>query len=341
MKFLDEAKISVKGGNGGSGCASFRREKSVPRGGPDGGDGGKGGDVVVECVANLNTLIDFRYHQHFKAASGRRGGGRNRTGAGGPALVVSVPPGTEILDEDRTRTIADMVRPGDRQVVAAGGDRGFGNAHFASSTNRAPRRAEPGRPGEERWVWLRLKLVADAGLVGLPNAGKSTLLGAVSRASPKAAPYPFTTLHPHLGVALGGDAPIVFADLPGLIEDAHAGAGLGTRFLGHVERCRVLVHLVDATTDDVAQSYAIVRRELEAYGAGLADKPEIVVLNKCDALSTGDIAYQQAVLGEAAGARVLLLSGLTGLGVDELVGAVRGALERYPGPAPAAQRALP
>ncbi|HJO69843.1 MAG TPA: GTPase ObgE [Rhodospirillales bacterium] len=341
MKFLDEAKIFVRAGDGGSGCVSFRREKSVPCGGPDGGDGGKGGDVVVECVANLNTLIDFRYHQHFKAASGRRGSGRNRTGAGGLDLVVSVPPGTEILDEDRTRTIADMVRPGDRRVVAAGGDRGFGNAHFASSTNRGPRRAEPGRPGEERWVWLRLKLIADAGLVGLPNAGKSTLLGAVSRASPKAAPYPFTTLHPHLGVAFEDHAPIVFADLPGLIEDAHAGAGLGTKFLGHVERCRVLIHLVDATMGDVAQSYATVRRELEAYGAGLADKPEIVVLNKCDALSDADIAEGKAALGGAARARVLGLSGLTGLGMDELVRTVRSALERCPQPAPAAEGALP
>jgi GTP-binding protein len=226
-------------------------------------------------------------------------------------------------------------------VVAAGGDRGFGNAHFASSTNRGPRRAEPGRPGEERWVWLRLKLIADAGLVGLPNAGKSTLLGAVSRASPKAAPYPFTTLHPHLGVAFEDHAPIVFADLPGLIEDAHAGAGLGTKFLGHVERCRVLIHLVDATMGDVAQSYATVRRELEAYGAGLADKPEIVVLNKCDALSDADIAEGKAALGGAARARVLGLSGLTGLGMDELVRTVRSALERCPQPAPAAEGALP
>ena len=341
MKFLDEAKIFVKGGDGGPGCASFRREKSVPRGGPDGGDGGKGGDVVVECVANLNTLIDFRYHQHFKAASGRRGSARNRSGAGGPDLVVSVPPGTEVLDEDRTRTIADMVRPGDRRVVAAGGARGFGNAHFASATNRGPRRAEPGRPGEERWVWLRLKLIADAGLVGLPNAGKSTLLGAVSRASPKAAPLSFHDAASASGRRYRGRR----CDRVRRSSRPHRGRArgrrLGTRFLGHVERCRVLVHLVDATTDDVAQSYATVRGELEAYGAGLADKPEIVVLNKCDALSNGDIADRKAALGEAAGARVLGLSGLTGLGVDELLEAVRRALQPFPRPAPVAEGALP
>ncbi|HEB80174.1 MAG TPA: GTPase ObgE, partial [Rhodospirillales bacterium] len=285
MKFLDEAKIFVKSGDGGDGCVSFRREANVPRGGPNGGNGGRGGDVAAECVDGLNTLIDFRYQQHFKAGRGANGMGKDRDGAKSPEVTIKVPAGTQILSEDKSSVIADMTHVGQRTVLARGGDGGFGNAHYKSATNRAPRRFDPGWPGEEMWLWLRLKLIADAGLVGLPNAGKSTFLAAVSRARPKIADYPFTTLHPNLGVAYVDEYEFVIADIPGLIEGAHEGAGLRTRFLGHVERCRAILHLIDVTSEDVARDYASVRGELAAYGGGLDEKEEIVALTKCDAVS--------------------------------------------------------
>ena len=265
MQFLDQAKVYVRSGDGGNGCVSFRREKFIEFGGPDGGDGGKGGDVVLECVANLNTLLDYRYKQHFKAKKGGHGMGQNRTGAGGSDVVLKLPPGTQIFEEDGETLIADLTKPGDRVVLLRGGNGGFGNARFKSSTNQAPRRANPGQPGEEMTIWLRLKLIADAGLVGLPNAGKSTFLAAVSAAKPKIADYPFTTLHPNLGVVRVDGTDFVLADIPGLIEGAHEGAGIGDRFLGHVERCAVLLHLVDATLDDPAEAYGIIRGELEGF----------------------------------------------------------------------------
>jgi len=326
MRFLDEAKIYIKSGDGGPGCVSFRREKFIEFGGPDGGDGGRGGDVVVECVANLNTLIDYRYKQHFRAQSGRGGSGAQRTGAGGADTVLHVPPGTEILDEDKETVLADLTEPGQRVVLLHGGDGGRGNVQFKTSTNRAPRRADPGWPGHEAWIWLRLKLVADAGLVGLPNAGKSTFLAAVSRARPKIADYPFTTLVPNLGVVSLDDAEFVLADIPGLIEGAHEGHGLGDRFLGHVERCRVLLHLVDGAGEtDPGEAYRTVRHEIEAYGHGLADKPELIALNKCDALDEDEIAAKRAALAAEAGvpvAAVHALSGATGRGVRPLLGSM-------------------
>lgn len=318
MKFLDEAKIYLRSGDGGNGCISFRREKYVEYGGPDGGDGGRGGDLVFECASDLNTLIDFRYKQHFKAPRGTDGMGKNRSGPSGKPLVIKVPPGTQIFDEDRETLLADIKTPGQRIVFLKGGNGGFGNTHFKSSTNQAPRRANPGLEGEERWVWLRLKLIADAGLVGLPNAGKSTFLAACTRAHPKIADYPFTTLHPNLGVVAVDDRTFVLADIPGLIEGASEGAGLGTRFLGHVERCRVLLHLVDGTQDDVADAYRTVRGELEAYGGGLADKTEIVALNKIDALDADTIEERRAELAEACGKDVQTISGVAGMGVREL-----------------------
>jgi GTP-binding protein len=326
MKFLDEAKIYVKSGDGGAGCLSFRREKYVEFGGPNGGDGGRGGDVVVEAVEGLNTLIDFRYRQHFKAQRGNHGRGRDQTGAAGETLVIPVPVGTQVLDDDKRLVLADLTQVGQRAVLAKGGDGGFGNAHYKSSTNRAPRRADPGWPGEERWVWLRLKLIADAGLVGLPNAGKSTFLAAVSRARPKVADYPFTTLHPVLGVVEADHQAFVLADIPGLIEGAHAGAGLGDRFLGHVERCGVLLHLVDGTDTDLAEAYRTVRRELAAYGHGLADKPEVVALNKADALTPAEIEEKKAALAAAAGGEVFVLSGASGLGVTEVLRRLRNEI---------------
>src|SRR6516165_5106782 len=276
MKFLDQAKIYVASGDGGAGCVSFRREKYIEFGGPDGGAGGKGGDVWVACAANLNTLIDYRYRQHFTAGRGLDGMGRNRSGASGRDVVIAVPPGTQVFAEDGATLLAELMKEGDRARIAAGGTGGFGNAHFASSINRAPRRANPGLPGEQLTVWLRLKLIADAAVIGLPNAGKSTFLAAVSAAKPKIAEYPFTTLHPQLGVVRASGLDFVLADIPGLIAGAHAGAGLGTRFLGHVERCGVLLHLIDATQSDIAGAYRIVRAELKAYGCGLAKKKEIV-----------------------------------------------------------------
>ena len=327
MKFLDQAKIWVKAGDGGNGCVAFRREKFVEFGGPWGGDGGKGGDVIVEAVPNLNTLIDYRYAQHFKAERGGDGAGRDMTGADGRDLVLKVPVGTEILAEDKTTVIADLVEPGQRVTLCRGGRGGFGNAHYKSSTNRAPRRADPGAPGEERWVWLRLKLIADAGIVGLPNTGKSTFLAAVSAAKPKIADYPFTTLTPQLGVVrLGDDAEFVLADIPGLIEGAHEGAGLGDRFLGHIERCAVLLHLVDGTRSAVTEAYRTVRAELEAYGAGLAGKPEVVALNKADAIEPRALAARRAALARAAGKHVLVLSAATGQGKAEVLRALWSAI---------------
>src|SRR5918994_3907479 len=282
MKFLDEAKIYVRSGDGGAGAVSFRREKFIEFGGPNGGDGGRGGDVVVECVDGLNTLIDYRYQQHFKARPGGNGIGKDRHGANGADVVLKVPVGTQILDEDKQTLLADLTEIGQRVVLARGGNGGFGNAYFKSSTNRAPRHANPGLPGEERALWLRLKLIADAGLVGLPNAGKSTFLAAVSAAKPKIADYPFTTLHPQLGVVRIDNREFVLADIPGLIAGAHEGAGLGDRFLGHIERCRVLLHLVDATGPHAGEAYKVVRGELEAYGHKLAGKQEIIALAKAD-----------------------------------------------------------
>jgi GTP-binding protein len=316
MKFLDEAKVFIRSGDGGNGVVSFRREKFIEFGGPDGGDGGRGGDVYAECVDGLNTLIDYRYQQHFKATRGGHGMGRDRAGAKGADVVLKVPVGTQIFEEDGETLLADLTHVGERVLLAEGGNGGFGNAHFKSSTNRAPRRANPGLEGVERWLWLRLKLIADAGLVGLPNAGKSTFLAAVSAAKPKIADYPFTTLHPGLGVVEIDRRGFVLADIPGLIEGAHEGAGLGDRFLGHVERCRVLLHLVDATGEDPAHAYRTVRGELAAYGQGLADKPEIVALSKIDALSPAEVAKRQKKLAKAAGRTPILLSAVSGEGVE-------------------------
>jgi GTP-binding protein len=339
MKFLDQAKIYVRGGNGGAGCVSFRREKYVEFGGPDGGDGGRGGSVIARCVAGLNTLIDFRYRQHFKARPGDHGMGRNRTGADGEDVVLDVPAGTEILDDDRSAVVADLTVAGQTAVLAAGGRGGRGNARFKSSTNRAPRQFDPGEPGEERWLWLRLKLIAEVGLVGLPNAGKSTLLSAVSRAHPKIADYPFTTLHPQLGVVRVANDEFVMADIPGLIEGAHEGKGLGHRFLGHIERCAVLLHLVDGASDDVGTDYRAVRQELAAYGAGLDRKPTVVVLSKADLLSEAARAAQRAALAAAVGHDVDLVSAATGEGMDvltrRLVAAVRRSREASAQRAPA------
>jgi len=328
MKFLDQAKIYIRSGNGGAGCVSFRREKFIEFGGPDGGDGGRGGVVIAECVDGLNTLIDYRYQQHFKAKTGGHGMGKNRTGANGADVILKVPVGTQIFDEDNETLLADLTQVGQRVVLARGGNGGFGNAHFKSSTNRAPRHANPGQPGEERTLWLRLKLIADAGLVGLPNAGKSTLLAAVSAAKPKIADYPFTTLHPQLGVVSIDGREFVLADIPGLIEGAHAGVGLGDRFLGHVERCRALLHLVDATGLHAGEAYKTVRAELTAYGHGLADKPEIIALNKADAVDADELKRQAARLKRAAGRAPLILSGATGQGVPEAMRALAAVIDQ-------------
>jgi GTP-binding protein len=337
MKFLDQCKIYLKSGDGGRGSMSFRHEKFIEFGGPDGGEGGKGGDIVFHAADNLNTLIDYRYRQHFRAQNGRGGAGANRTGAQGRETVLRVPVGTQILADDRETVLADLIRPGQRVVLLRGGDGGFGNAHYKSSTNQAPRRADPGWPGQELWVWLRLKLIADAGLVGLPNAGKSTLLARLSHAKPKIADYPFTTLHPQLGVVrLGDDAEFVLADLPGLIEGASEGAGLGTRFLGHVERCAVILHLIDGTEEDVVGAYRTIRRELADYGHGLADKPEIVGLNKIDAIDPAAVARKCRALARVArpGASVLPLSGVSGAGIQPVLGALFSAIEAASADAP-------
>ena len=325
--FIDYVKFHSKSGKGGAGCLHFHREKFVPKGGPDGGDGGRGGDVIAECVDGLNTLIDYRYAQHFKAETGHQGSGSQRTGGKGKDIVLRLPRGTQILDEDNETVLVDMTEIGQRVVLAKGGDGGYGNLHYKTSTNRAPRRADKGWPGEERWIWLRLKLIADIGLVGLPNAGKSTFLSATSNARPKIADYPFTTLHPGLGVVKVGNREFVMADIPGLIEGAHEGAGLGTRFLGHVERCRALLHLVDGTQDDVAAAYKTVRAELRAYGGNLARKKEIVALNKTDAMTEEDIETKRAQLARASRKTVHVISGVSGAGVQKLLGELMKLVE--------------
>ena len=322
MKFLDEAKVYIASGAGGNGCVSFRREKFIEFGGPNGGDGGRGGDVIVEAVDGLNTLIDYRYQQHFKAKSGGGGMGKDRHGANGANIVMKVPAGTQIYEEDGETLLADLAKVGDKVVLAKGGNGGFGNAYFKSATNRAPRHANPGQPGEERTIRLRLKLIADAGLVGLPNAGKSTFLAAVSAAKPKIADYPFTTLHPQLGVFAVDGREFVMADIPGLIEGAHEGVGLGDRFLGHVERCRVLLHLVDATYEDAGASYKTVRTELKAYSEDLAAKPEIVALSKADAMTPERLEEQLKSLKKAAKKTPLVLSAHSRQGVNEALRAL-------------------
>jgi GTP-binding protein len=327
MKFLDEAKVHLKAGDGGDGVIAFRREKYIEFGGPDGGNGGKGGDVLVEAVDGLNTLIDYRYAQHFKARKGGNGAGSDRTGAASEDVILKVPVGTQVFAEDRETMLADLTEVGQRVVLCTGGDGGRGNAHYKTSTNRAPRRADKGWPGEERSVWLRLKLIADAGLVGLPNAGKSTFLSVVSAARPKIADYPFTTLHPQLGVVRpDATTEFVLADIPGLIEGASEGAGLGDRFLGHIERCAVLLHLIDGTQADPAGAYRTVRAELEGYGGGLVDKPEIVALNKTDAMTPQARASRVKALSRAAGKTVLVISGATGEGVPEAVRALSATI---------------
>ena len=317
MKFLDQTKIYVKSGNGGSGSASMRREKYIEFGGPNGGDGGRGGHVYAIAVDGLNTLIDYRFRQHHKAQTGTGGAGRDRTGPDGDDLYLKVPVGTQIFEEDNETLIVDFSELGETALICKGGDGGFGNTRFKTATNRAPRRYDVGWPGEERTIWLRLKLIADAGLVGAPNAGKSTFLAATSRAKPKIADYPFTTLNPQLGVVFAGTEEFVLADIPGLIEGAHEGAGLGDRFLGHVERCGALLHLVDGTEEDVAAQYHMIRDELVAYGNGLGEKPEVLVLNKCDALTDEQRTEKQAELEVASGAKVLQMSGVAGEGVEE------------------------
>jgi len=332
MKFLDQCKVVIRSGGGGGGAVSFRREKFIPRGGPDGGDGGRGGDVWIEAVEGLNTLIDFRYQQHYFAGTGGHGMGRDRHGANGADIELRVPVGTEVFEVDRQTLIADLARAGDRLRLAAGGNGGFGNTRFKGPVNRAPSYANPGLPGEEKEIWLRLKLIADVGLVGLPNAGKSTFLAAVSAATPKIADYPFTTLTPNLGVVdLSPNERFVLADIPGLIEGAAEGAGLGVRFLGHLERCSALIHLVDATSDDVAEAWRTVRGELAAYGGGLGAKPELVALNKIDALDAATRREKMQTLESATGAAPFLVSGVSGEGVTALLraafGKVRGDAE--------------
>jgi GTP-binding protein len=322
MKFLDEAKVYIRSGDGGNGCVSFRREKFIEFGGPNGGDGGKGGNVIAEAVNGLNTLIDYRYQQHFTAKNGGGGLGKDRHGANGADIMLKVPAGTQIYEEDGETLLADLTEVGQRVTLAKGGNGGFGNAHFKSSTNRAPRHANPGQPGEERTIRLRLKLIADAGIVGLPNAGKSTFLAAVSAAKPKIADYPFTTLHPQLGVVRIDTAEFVIADIPGLIEGAHEGVGLGDRFLGHVERCRVLLHLVDGTGEDAGEAYRIVRDELKAYDTELAEKPEIVALNKSDAMTPEQIKDQVAKLKRASKTTPFVISTASGHGVPEVLRAL-------------------
>ena len=327
MKFLDQAKIYCRSGDGGDGVVAFRRERFIELGGPDGGNGGRGGDIVFEAVQNLNTLIDFRYTQHFRAKKGGNGAGSDRTGAGAATVHIKVPVGTQIFDDDQETMLADLDVPGKRITLLRGGDGGHGNANFKSSTNRAPRRADKGWPGGERWVWLRLKLIADAGLVGLPNAGKSTFLSVVSAAKPKIADYPFTTLHPQLGVVrLDMTREFVIADIPGLIEGAHEGAGLGDRFLGHVERCAVLLHLVDGAAGHVVKQWRTVREELEQYGGGLADKPEIIALNKSDAMTPRQISDRKRQLADASGAPVHVVSAIAGQGMPELLQALWEAI---------------
>ena len=319
VKFLDKQKIYVRSGDGGAGCVGFRREKYIEFGGPDGGDGGRGGSIIVECVENLNTLIDFRYQQHFKARRGGHGQGRNKNGKAAEDVILKVPIGTQIFSSEDKDLMGDLINPGQRMVLAKGGDGGRGNAHFKTSTNQSPKRAEDGWPGEEHWLWLQLKLIADVGLIGLPNAGKSTLLAAVTRARPKIADYPFTTIHPNLGVGYVDGNEIIIADIPGLIEGAHEGAGLGARFLGHVERCGVLIHLIDGTQDDVAESYLTIRRELEAYDDLLSTKMELIVINKIDALRPEVIRDKRMSLSKISGKEVFTISGVAGTNLEKLL----------------------
>lgn len=327
MKFLDLAKVYIRSGSGGGGAVSFRREKYIEYGGPDGGDGGNGGSVIAEVVDGLNTLIDFRYQQHFFADNGRPGMGQQRSGATGDDIILRVPAGTEILDEDQETVIADLANIGDRIVLAKGGNGGFGNLHFKSATNQAPRRANPGQEGIERTIWLRLKLIADAGLLGMPNAGKSTFLAATSNARPKIADYPFTTLHPNLGVVGIDNTEFVMADIPGLIDGAHQGRGLGDLFLGHVERCSVLLHLVDGTAGDFLTDYKTIINELTAYGGALAEKPRITALNKIDALDAEEQSFFKAELEQISGGEVLLVSGVSGEGVSDVLRALRAVID--------------
>ncbi len=327
MKFLDLAKVYIRSGGGGGGCVSFRREKFVEYGGPDGGDGGRGGDVWAEAVDGLNTLIDFRYQQHFFARNGQPGMGRQRSGKDGDDIILRVPAGTEILDEDQETVVADLTEVGQRVLLAKGGNGGWGNLQFKTSTNQAPRRANPGQEGVERTLWLRLKLIADVGLLGLPNAGKSTFLAATSNARPKIADYPFTTLHPNLGVVGVDNAEFVVADIPGLIEGAHEGRGLGDLFLGHVERCALLLHLVDGTSEDVTGDYHTIITELEAYAASLADKPRLTVLNKIDALTDEEIAEKRSALEEASGGTVMTMSGVARTGLIEVLRTLRANID--------------
>lgn len=327
MKFLDEAKVFVKSGDGGAGCVSFRREKFIPEGGPDGGDGGRGGSIIVRTATGLNTLIDFRYQQHFKAKNGQHGMGKQRYGKGADDMIMTVPVGTQIFEEDKTTLITDLDRPGEEFLLCKGGRGGLGNLHFKSSTNQAPRQSTPGEQGEEKWVWLRLKLLSDAGLIGLPNAGKSTFLAAVTAAKPKIADYPFTTLAPQLGVVRHREEEFVLADIPGLIEGASEGKGLGLRFLGHIERCGVLLHLVDATAEDVVANYQTVRAEIAAYDEALAAKTEIVALNKCDAVSKTETTKKRKALEKASGQAVFTLSAAGRTGIDEILTAMLLAIQ--------------
>jgi len=328
MKFLDLAKVYIRSGSGGAGAVSFRREKFIEYGGPDGGDGGNGGSVIAECVDGLNTLIDFRYQQHFFAKNGGSGMGQQRTGARGDDIILRVPAGTEILDEDQETVLAELDETGQRFVIAKGGNGGFGNLHFKTSTNQAPRRANPGQAGIERTIWLRLKLIADAGLLGLPNAGKSTFLAATSNARPKIADYPFTTLHPNLGVVGIDNTEFVMADIPGLIEGAHEGRGLGDLFLGHVEKCAVLLHLIDATDGNFLDNYKAIIHEIAAYGGHLSEKPIIVALNKVDALDDEERAFYKEELEAQSDAEVLLLSAVSGEGVPEVLRALRRVIDQ-------------
>jgi GTPase len=322
MKFLDIAKVYISSGAGGNGCVAFRREKFIEYGGPYGGDGGRGGNVWVEAVDNLNTLIDYRFQQHMRAKNGEGGKGKLMSGAGGADAVLRVPPGTQVFEEDGETLIADLAQTGERVLLLKGGNGGFGNAHFKSSTNQAPRHANPGQPGEEKIIILQLKLIADVGLIGLPNAGKSTFLSRVSAARPKIADYPFTTLAPQLGVVRVGQTDFVLADLPGLIEGAHEGVGLGDKFLGHAERCGAILHLIDATESEIVRAYKTIRGELKAFGHGLTEKPEILVLNKIDAISGAARAKKQAALEKASGHTVFPMSGVSGEGVDEVLRAL-------------------
>jgi GTP-binding protein len=332
MKFLDQAKIYIKSGDGGRGCVAFHREKYIEFGGPDGGNGGKGGDVYFEAAGNLNTLIDYRYQQHYAASNGRGGAGRDRSGLNGKDLILRVPVGTQIMDTDKETVLLDLDKLGQRVLFMKGGDGGFGNAHYKSATNQAPRYATPGYPGEEREVWLRLKLIADAGLIGLPNAGKSTFLASCSAAKPKIADYPFTTLSPNLGVVKvggkGDGTSFVLADIPGLIEGAHEGHGLGDRFLGHVERCRVLLHLIDGTEENIVQNYKTIRKELKAYGGGLSRKAEIIALNKCDALTKEEIKRKVAALKKVTKKPIHVISAVAHIGVKEVLHLIAGKVKK-------------